>query len=425
MAHLRVALSYRQIFFTFLKLGCIAFGGPAAHLVFFHQVFVKQLQWLSENNYAQLLALAQILPGPSSSQVGIAIGYSLRGHWGAVVAWLGFTLPSALLMTLVAVIGSRLSDVLSQQFFHVIQLIVLAVVLWAFWQMLRSFCQQLWQYFLMLCAAGFVYFVQLPMNQILLIAVAALVGVLCSKYVKPNATVQVGVDSQTTPAEKKSVKHKAAATALGTKQRSYAYIWLILFCLPFFILPILKEGHSNILLESIQGFYYSASAVFGGGHIILPLLHQDFVVTGLVSGEKFDLGYAFAQLMPGPLFSFASYLGALLPLTDSVLFNALIGTVLIFIPSFLLVFGALPYWSYLMHQPRIYQAVAGINAAVVGLLLCLVVQMTQQYILQWTDVVFVLLVIAMLKQKIPIWVSLISSFCIYYALLSFLSGVLG
>lgn len=418
MAHLPVALSYRQLFFTFLKLGCVSFGGPAAHLVFFHQMFVKKLQWLSENHYAQLLALAQILPGPSSSQVGIAIGYTMKGYWGAVVAWLGFTLPSALLMTLVAVLGTALTPYLSTQFFHVIQLIVLAVVLWAFWQMLRSFCHHLWQYLFMLCAAGFVYFVQLPISQLILIVMAALLGMVCSKYFGAQqlaAQVRDPVPDQALDSVLNDVPVAQEIKRKRTRPRPYAYLWIVLFILPFLILPILQGDIPSLLLKSIQGFYYSASGVFGGGHIILPLLHQDFVMTGLVSGEKFDLGYAFAQLMPGPLFSFASYLGALLPLTDSVLFNALIGTVLIFVPSFLLVFGVLPYWSYWMHQPRIYQAIAGINAAVVGLLLCLLVQMSQQYILQWMDALFVLLVIVMLKQKIAIWLSLISSFCIYYA----------
>ena len=138
--------SYSLLFWIFLQLGCLSFGGPAAHLVFFHQRFVQQLKWLDESQYAQIVALAQLLPGPTSSQVGLAIGYLQKGYWGAVLAWLGFTLPSALFMALVAVLGHQYLDVLSSNSFHSIQLIVLAVVAWAFWQMLRSFCKTVWQY---------------------------------------------------------------------------------------------------------------------------------------------------------------------------------------------------------------------------------------------------------------------------------------
>lgn len=171
------SLHYRTIFLNFLKLGCLAFGGPAAHLVFFHQTFVKQLNWLDDQQYAQLVALAQILPGPTSSQVGLAIGYMKKGYWGALLAWLGFTLPSALLMTMVALLGEQFFPLLSSAFFHSIQLIVLAVVTWAFWQMLHSFCTQIWQYILMLCSTLFICTVSLPMNQIIVIFIAALLGI--------------------------------------------------------------------------------------------------------------------------------------------------------------------------------------------------------------------------------------------------------
>jgi len=400
------SLHYRTIFLNFLKLGCLAFGGPAAHLVFFHQTFVKQLNWLDDQQYAQLVALAQILPGPTSSQVGLAIGYMKKGYWGAVLAWLGFTLPSALLMTLVALLGEQFFPLLSSAFFHSIQLIVLAVVTWAFWQMLRSFCTQIWQYILMLCSTLFIYTVSLPMNQIIVIFIAALLGIF---FAQKNALTK-----------ENKAENSSLTDAISSTKRSKAYLWFIVFILPFFIFPVLNWLHSGVFTQIFESFYRTASLVFGGGHIILPFLHQDFVATGLISAEKFDLGYAFAQLMPGPLFSFASYIGALVPLTAFPVLNACIATLAIFIPSFLLVFATLPYWSWLMNQVYIRHAVVGINAAVVGLLLSMVIQMAQHYIVQLTDLLFVAVVIVLLKTRLPVWLSLISSFLGHQLVLSFL-----
>ena len=400
------SLHYRTIFLNFLKLGCLAFGGPAAHLVFFHQTFVKQLNWLDDQQYAQLVALAQILPGPTSSQVGLAIGYMKKGYWGAILAWLGFTLPSALLMTMVALLGEQFFPLLSSAFFHSIQLIVLAVVTWAFWQMLRSFCTQIWQYILMLCSALFIYTVSLPMNQIMVIFIAALLGIF---FARKNA-----------PTKQNKAENSFLTEAISSTKRSKAYLWFIVFILPFFIFPVLNWLHIGVFTQIFESFYRTASLVFGGGHTILPFLHQDFVATGLISAEKFDLGYAFAQLMPGPLFSFASYIGALVPLTAFPVLNACIATLAIFIPSFLLVFGSLPYWSWLMNQAYIRHAVVGINAAVVGLLLSMVIQMTQHYIVQLTDLLFVAVVIALLKTRLPVWLILIGSFLGHQLVLSFL-----
>ena len=392
-------LSNFSLFKIFLKLGCTAFGGPAAHLVFFYRRFVQQLGYLDEQQYSHLLALAQILPGPTSSQMGIAIGYQLKGYRGALLAWLGFTLPSALLMTLAAMLGLQFSAYFSADFFHVIQLIVFSVVAWAFWQMLRSFCKDQWQYVLMLLSGLFVYLVPISINQMLVILFGALAGLVYLHYFPQKSTL------------------KPVTSISITAKKSFAYLWLILFALPFVLVPPLQYFFPNIWLDSFTGLYRTASLVFGGGHIILPFLQQDFVESGLVSQQHFDLGYAIAQLMPGPLFSFASYLGALLPLSSSAALNAAFATAVIFLPSFFLIFGALPYWSRLMQFPRLFQALAGINAAVVGLLLCLVVQMGEKYIRSGLDIVFIIAVIALLKSKVPVWLTLISSFFSYYGLL--------
>lgn len=389
-------LYYHTIFFTFLKLGCLSFGGPAAHLVFFHQTCVKQLNWLDDAEYAQLVALAQILPGPTSSQVGLAIGYVKKGYYGAVLAWLGFTLPSALLMTLIAVLGQSFFPFISSAFFHNIQLVVLAVVIWAFWQMLRSFCTQLWQYILMLSCTLLLYTLDLAINQILIIFIAALVGIGFNRF-SPLVQREKSVD-------------QAFISQVSLTQKMNAFFWLLLFILPFCLFQFFATFQAVTFFES---FYRTASLVFGGGHIILPFLHQDFVTSNLVSAEKFDLGYAFAQLMPGPLFSFASYIGALIPITDYPVLNAGIATISIFLPSFFLIFATLPYWSWWMNQTYIRHAVIGINAGVVSLLLYLLIEMATDSIVHFTDFIFVTVVVGLLKTQLPVWLSLVGSVFVY------------
>lgn len=394
-----IQLSYGQIFWLFLQLGCIAFGGPAAHLVLFYQRLVKDLHYISEQQYSEVLALAQILPGPTSSQVGIGLGYVLQGYGGALCAWLGFTLPSMLLMTIAAILGLKLSPYLSGDFFHVIQLLVLGIVLWAFWQMLRSFCKFTWQYMLMLLATLLLYVLPHGLNQLLVIVLGGVVGIYYASH-SQNPSIQ--------------------PLLVSSKQQSQAHFYIVLFVLPFILVPVLSALGPNLWLDSFMALYRTASLVFGGGHIILPLLQQEFVATAWLAQPQFDLGYALAQLMPGPLFSFASYLGALLPLSSSAGVNALFATVVIFLPSFLLMFGLLPYWSKLMQQPHLFRALVGINAAVVGLLLYLVLEMGQKYLSSIWDGIFVLVVIGLLRSKLPIWLSLIGSFAAYYAALTLL-----
>lgn len=402
----KINTSNVQIFLIFFKLGCLAFGGPAAHLVFFHRKFVHQLQWLNDAQYSQLVALSQIIPGPSSSQVGIAIGYLSKGYLGSISAWFGFTLPSFILMTSVAYFGHYFFNNLSNEVFHVFKLIVLAIVIFAFWQMLQNFCKAIWQYLLMLASALFIYLSDWSLSQIILIFVAVIWGLIFSEV---------------SPKKKKKVATQSILSSQKNRLniRPFpAYLWLIVFILPFTLFPFFKAYFANPALQSLEGFYQSASLVFGGGHVVLPLLHHEFVESGLISSQKFDFGYAFAQLMPGPLFSFASYLGAFLPFSDSLILNAVMGTFAIFLPSFFLIYGTLPYWSWLMNQPKIYRAVEGINAAVVGLLFCLIIQMTESNILSWFDILFVVLVVLLLRTKLPVAITIIFSFSAYYCLLT-------
>ena len=398
------SISLYRIFLIFLQLGCISFGGPAAHLVFFHRKFVTQLQWLNDTQYSQLVALAQLLPGPSSSQVGLSIGYLQRGYTGAVIAWLGFTLPSVILMTLVALLGQSYFHILNSNSFHTIQLIVFSVIAWAFWQMLRSFCKSAWQYAVLILSVTLLIVVSVSFNQILVIMLGAICGLLAGYFSQSDS--------------KPKEINKTAISSPYIRSAAAPY-WLLAFILPFVLLPLAGKLWSESELQFFSNFYQTGSLVFGGGHVILPLLYQDFVTTGLVSAQSFDLGYAFAQLMPGPLFSFASYIGALLPWTPYAWLNTLLATCAIFLPSFFLIFATLPYWSWLMQQRHIHQAVMGINAAVVGLLLYLLLDLSQRYFSYGSDLVFVAVMIALLRSKLPVWFSLILGFVLYQSYLNF------
>ena len=262
--------------------------------------------------------------------------------------------------------------------------------------MLRSFCTQLWQYILMLSCTLLLYTLDLAINQILIIFIAALVGIGFNRF-SPLVQGEKSVD-------------QAFISQVSLTQKMNTFFWLLLFILPFCLFQFFAAFQAVTFFES---FYRTASLVFGGGHIILPFLHQDFVTSNLVSAEKFDLGYAFAQLMPGPLFSFASYIGALIPITDYPVLNAGIATISIFLPSFFLIFATLPYWSWWMNQTYIRHAVIGINAGVVSLLLYLLIEMATDSIVHFTDFIFVTVVVGLLKTQLPVWLSLVGSVFVY------------
>ena len=401
------------LFWEFLKLGCTSFGGPAAHVVFFHQRFVKQLDWITEAQYAQLMGLAQMLPGPTSSQVGLSIGYLSRGYLGAIVAWLGFTLPSALFMAVIAITGSHFLSDDQVLFFHVVQLLVLAVVSWAFWQMMQSFCKTTWHYVLMLIATAIMCFVSHLANQFIVIGLGIVAGLFMGRL-KQRDSLGSTFNS--------SVKTRSN-TPTKTPQHFHAlWRWGSVFVVVAIVLQLWSIQSNSVLAHSLNAFYQTGAMVFGGGHVVLPLLQNAFVAEGFVVSEQFDLGYATVQLMPGPLFSFASYLGAGLNLTPYVALNAALATLMIFLPSFFLMFALLPYWQWLASQQWIGRAIVGINAAVVGLLLSVILQMMPRYIVQISDVIFVLVVCFALWRKYPLVPTLLLSFVLYYAGLNFISA---
>lgn len=326
------------IFLVFLRLGLSSFGGPLAHLGYFRQEFVQRRHWLGEHAYAELVALCQFLPGPASSQVGIALGLSRRGVPGALCAWAGFTLPSALAMTLLALgVGAGVpAGVLKG-----LQLVAVAVVAQALWGMARNLCRGALRVTIALLAAMLVLHWPGLVAQLLVMLLAALVG---RALIKPVFHARVDA-------------YAAGSSRLGLFCLGLALLLLLL-------LPALAMLWPSRLLSLFDGFYRVGALVFGGGHVVLPLLQAQVVEPGWISSQLFLAGYASAQAMPGPLFSVAAFLGAAIDGWS----GAVVCLLAIFLPGLLLVIGVVPFWQQLRHRQGIQAALAGVNAAVVGLL---------------------------------------------------------
>ncbi|MFC6338184.1 chromate efflux transporter [Pseudomonas sp. CCM 7891] len=365
-----------RVLLIFLRLGCIAFGGPVAHLGFFRTEFVERRRWLSEASYAELIALCQFLPGPSSSQVGMALGLSRAGYRGALAAWLGFTLPSAAALGVLAMgltsWGSRLPDGLV----HGLKVMAVAVVVQAVWAMARLLCTDSRRWALAIMAACVAVLWSAPVSQVLIMIVAAGLGVA---LLKPSA-----------------LAHEQGLV-IGVSRRAGAAM-LALFVILLLGLPVWAQHSGAALLEVFAGFYRSGALVFGGGHVVLPLLEQTVVASGWVDSDTFLAGYAATQAMPGPLFSFSAFLGAVVHGWT----GALLCVLAIFLPSMLLVIGVLPFWQSLRTNPSVQAALAGVNAAVVGLLLAALYQPL------WTTGIlapmdFALMLLALLALMIWKW----------------------
>ena len=381
-----------EIFWIFLKLGCTSFGGPAAHLVFFKQTFAKQRQWLTETQYDQLLALTQLLPGPSSSQMGIAIGYLRQNYWGAVVAWLGFSLPSVVLMSIFAFIIQQHDQIFSSAFFSTIQSLLLAIIIFAFWQMLKNYCKTKTQFGMMCLSTILLCTFAVSWLQFAIILATSLFAISMTYIQKSRLNLQNLVLENNTLNEFK-ISHR------------YSYVWLIILIVLFLILWLFNALSNSIFLQSIFSFYKTGSLVFGGGHVVLPMLQQDFVNTGLMNAQHFELGYTLTQLMPGPLFTFASYIGAFLPISDSVILNIIIATIAIFLPSFFLIFATLPYWSKLLKNLYIQNIVSYINAVVVGFILSIIIPMSQRTMGNMIDIITTFLMLLSLYFRVSIFLS--------------------
>ena len=337
----------RETFLIFLRLGLTAFGGPIAHLGYFRDEFVHRRRWLSDAAYADLVALCQFLPGPASSQVGLALGLQRAGYRGALAAWCGFTLPSAILLILFAIGLVEFGDRLPGGLIAGLKIVAVAVVAQAVWGMAKSLCPDWPRRVLALAAAAFLLALPSAWSQIGVIIVGGLIGL---------SLKQSGV---TAPGE-------ALAAGIG---RRAASLWLLLFFLGLAGLPLLAQAFPGQALAMVDAFYRAGALVFGGGHVVLPLLQAETVAPGWIGSETFLAGYGAAQAVPGPLFTFAAFLGAAGNLAPNGWGGGLLALAAIFLPAFLLVAGALPFWDALRTNQRARAALGGVNAVVVGILL--------------------------------------------------------
>jgi chromate transporter len=374
--------AWREVFPVFLRLGLTSFGGPVAHLGYFRHEFVDKRRWLDESAYADIVALCQFLPGPASSETGIALGLTRAGLAGAFAAWLGFTLPSAAIMILAGYGVVRFRDIAGGGVLHGLKIVAVAVVAQALIAMARTLCPDAPRVTLALGAA-LLALLLLPttLGQIAAIAIGAVIGWL----------VLPGV-----------ARADGHAALLVPKRLSVAA--LTLFFSLLVVLPTAVAITGSHTLALFDGFYRSGALVFGGGHVVLPLLQAAVVPPGWVSNDDFLAGYGVAQALPGPLFTFAAYLGAAMATEPNGYFGGLLCLLAIFLPAFLLVIGVMPFWSALRLRAGAQSALAGINAAVVGLLLAAL------YSPVWTSAIFApldgavaLIAFVLLMLRVPQW----------------------
>jgi len=383
--------------FVFLRLGLTSFGGPIAHLGYFREEFVVRRGWLDEREYADLVALCQFLPGPASSQVGMALGYLRAGYGGALAAWLGFTLPSAVAMILFALGLTHYAQAVPAGVLHGLKVAAVAVVAQAVWGMARTLCPDARRVTLMTVAACCVALAPLAWVQVAVIAAAGVAGLalLPGRELPPPEPLPIAM------------------------RRRIGLFWLALFAALLVVLPLLAHLTENPTLTLVDAFYRAGALVFGGGHVVLPLLQAETVPRGWVDAQTFLAGYGAAQAVPGPLFTFAAFLGAVREIPPAGWTGGLLALTAIFLPSFFLILGALPFWAKWRHLRHTQAALAGVNAAVVGLLLAALYQpVWTSAILQPQDFCLALVAfVALLFWRVPPWA--VVGGC------GFLGGVLG
>ena len=378
-----------EVFAAFLKLGLTSFGGPVAHLGYFHDEFVVRRKWLDAKTYADLVALSQFLPGPASSKVGIAIGLSRAGYAGSLAAWAGFTAPSAVALVLFGYGVTFFGNTLGSGWLHGLKVAAVAVVANAVLAMMRTLAPDRARATLAVAAALMASALPTSVGQIGAILVGAAVGLLLFR----NAPA----------ADHADLPHPVnRAVAVG----AIAVFFAILFGL-----PLVSAAVPSHALQLFDVFYRACSLVFGGGHVVLPLLQASVVPPGWVSNDAFLAGYGAAQAVPGPLFTFAAYLGTVMHPAPNGWQGAILCLIAMFLPAFLLVIGPLPFWNALRHRVEAQAALRGVNAAVVGILLAAL------YHPVWTSGItnaddFALAVVAFLllfMWKTPPW--LVVGFC--------------
>ena len=376
-----------DIFLNALRLGCTSFGGPAAHLGYFHKAYVERNRWLDEARFSDIVALCQFLPGPASSQVGYAVGTLRGGLLGGFLAWLGFTLPSAVLMIAFALGLAQRGDLGGAAWLRGLKIAAVAVVADAVWRLGARLCPDAPRRTVALLAAMGMLLATAAWMQLVLLAAGAVVGAIGFR-----ALVQPG------PAPDQPVVTSRPRPRLGAAA-------LIVFGGLLLALPVIAVETGSRVAEIFDSFYRAGSLVFGGGHVVLPLLQTGVVEPGWVDADRFLAGYGAAQALPGPLFAFAAYLGASFREAPSGIAGGILALVAIYLPSWLLVTGILPFWDRLRRVPSAQAMLLGTNAVVVGLLLAALYDPVWRVAIHGPrDVVVLLLAAGLLfVAKAPAW----------------------
>ena len=375
------------VFLAFLALGLTSFGGPVAHIGYFREAFVARRRWMDERGYADLVALCQMLPGPTSSQVGIGIGLTKAGLAGAVAAWVGFTAPSAILLIALGYGVVAFDDVIPPGLLRGLGAVVVAVVAQAVWGMARTLCPDPPRFTIAVLAAASVLAIGGATAQVAVIAAGGLLGFVLLR----------------------DETHSAPEPAQAVPVSRVAVASLALFFVLLVLLPVLASTWPSQALALVDSFYRSGSLVFGGGHVVLALLKAEVLPTGWVPEHVFLAGYGAAQAVPGPLFTFSAYLGTVMDAPPGGWMGGLICLAAIFVPSFLLVIGTLPWWNTLSRLHAARRAMLGVNAAVVGLLLAALYDpVWTSGVLSARDFVVALAAFALLVSwKLPPWLVVI------------------
>ena len=370
-------MTFWKVFWEFLWLGCVSFGGPAAHVGYFHRRFVVRLAWLDEAAFARLLALTQFLPGPASSQLGFAIGRHRSGLAGGVAAFLGFTLPSFLIMVMVALYATRLPETWLNGLVTGLKWLAVVVVADAVLTLGGKFCRDRFTRGLALATALALWLFPGVGVQLLALVLAALIG---RRRLKPSPT----------PPQADTADGRVAWLPLGLFAAAWILLWLI---------------GGGTLGGLARDFYSAGALVFGGGHVVLPLLHDSVVPSGLVSESNFLAGYSAAQALPGPLFTLSAFLGTASQSTSPQWIGGIIALVAIFLPGMLLLVGLLPLWNTFRNKVWAQAGLIGANAAVVGLLLAALINPVWAHGIQrWPDAVLAAgAFVALSRFKVPAW----------------------
>jgi chromate transporter len=365
------------------KLGLTSFGGPIAHLGYFHEEYIRRRKWMDERSYADLVALCQFLPGPASSQVGIGIGLVRGGLLGGLISWIGFTLPSVVALVLFALLMQGF-DIGNTGWIHGLKIVAVAIVAHAVLGMGQKLTPDRNRMTIAIAVAGITLLWQTAMTQVVLIVLAGFLGLWMYRKTAIPETPQLKVP-------------------IGRKT---AVFCLTLFAGLLIALPLLRKVFDHSWLALFDSFYRAGSLVFGGGHVVLPMLEREVVPLGWISGADFLAGYGAAQAVPGPLFTFAGYLGTMI----NGISGALIAIIAIFLPAFLLIIGTLPFWNALRTNPKIQGAFIGVNAAVVGILLAALYNpiWTSSIVAPADFVLASILFIMLVHWKLPPWIVVIT-----------------